>query len=492
MEANNEINNKLIESIRTKDYQLFNEALKDLYLYTKNNSFKEIINYIKNIEFTEKERVEFYIYTITKTDESKYKDTLAKTFRLEIIPCLFYSYTEENQDSFYKLLVDNKEILKEYIKWFKINPYIDEKAMDLYKKIFNLEEFKKEILKDNEFISNNFFRDYNFFKLIPDDFGYLIALYDTKYDKTNEKITDLYNSKITNKISHKDKLELVKTHYSINTEPNIFGLSTKEIMLEFEYCLKHITEDVTYFQIIKELMNKTGLNMKTIMKFASKYDNDQIFKKIYKSATSLNKEIIDKIKYLASEKKVKDTSKLNNIEEISIEELKKLEKEKNNSIKVKIQGGPHSKTTEKFFKSNNLNYNREIIRIDSDGYISIKPIRKLDNHDDGVKSIYYDIIFPEECNTAITRALYASKQLSSITIVTEMEMGYLVMPSSPSQEQINSICKLLDDTNEQSIIGIISYDAVNDKETIAFDGACVTCTEAKNYLLELNEKKHLR
>ena len=60
-------------------------------------------------------------------------------------------------------------------------------------------------------------------------------------------------TKISNELSEKDKMELIKTQVFIMSEPNLFEINNSDRILEFEYCLKKITEDATYYEIIKVL-----------------------------------------------------------------------------------------------------------------------------------------------------------------------------------------------------------------------------------------------
>ena len=467
-----ELNEKLIKSIKNKDYESFDKALKELATNSKKLKFFEFTNYINNIDFTKEERIEFYMLA-----SSRCKDSISKTFRLEIIPYSYELYIMDNKEYFCNLLKNNKEILDEYIEWFKKYPNIafSNNIIDIYPIVFNIEEFKNKVLTDNKFISKNFAYDEDFFRVLPNEFGYLISLYNPSKDKNGKILKELYDTKITNKLNKIDKLELIDTQVSINAEPNIFEMSTYDRMLEFEYCLKRITEDTTYFQMIKDIMKKTGLNMKTIMKFASKYDNNEIFKNVCKNKT-ISPETIEKIKYLSNEEKLKDSSLLDKIDKINLEELKKLEKEKNKDIEINIHGGPQSKTNERFFENE---YNREIIRINLDGSINLKPVKIMENHEDIVKKIYSEIDFPEDCNNAIARAVYAANQLSAVTLIIEMEMGYFIIPNTLEQEQLNSICNMLDKANKNALIGVI-----NNKNEIAFNGECVSSDVMKDYILK--------
>ena len=488
MEINEKINNKLIEGIKNNDEKKFDEGLIELKEFLKDIKFKEKIDYINNMTFNDQEKIMFYIKASRKSE-----DILPLDYTRELIPEAFDQYININEEEFYNTLKTNKELQEQYAQWFKEFPFINEEQIELYSKIFNLEVFKKIIFNDEELIGSNCYK-YNFFSIIPNDYAYLIAFYDTTYDtrieKTSEKIINLYKSKFKNKLKENEQLELVKTQILMNSEPNILDLTINDRMQEFKHCLKKIYENPEYFKILKEIMSKVKLDLKDTIKLASKYDDTELFKKLYDSNTKINEDTIDKIKYLAKENKVKDISTFEVIEKISIDELKRLEKCKNNK-KATLYGGPQARTNNKFFTNGPI---REIISINQEGNVKEEHILNgyvngsFDGHLEGLLRMYKSIDFPKGTNSVVEKAAYATSKLSAITLVIEGESCFSTFPDKLTQKQLDSICNLLNKANEDAELAILVCDSNNNQE-ILFDGRGVSKKEAIDYLLETNKQK---
>ncbi|MBR3117509.1 MAG: hypothetical protein IKF36_06560 [Bacilli bacterium] len=477
---------RLIESIKNKDDELFALALRDFYQQVKGKTFDEYEKSIDDIGFSEEEKTEFFIKSSTSEDKE-----LSAEFRVELMPYFFEKYIENNKEEFYNMLKDNKELQEQYSLWFKKYPALKKELIDLYPKLFNLESMRNNVLNDNRFISNNYSSKYEFFSLIPEDYSYLISLYDTEIDikrkNSIDNVSNLYVDKFSDKLSKKEILELIECHVKINTAENIFKFNTFDRMAEFEYCLKKISEDPTYYQVIKEIMNKTKLDMVTIMKFASKYDETELFKKIYLSEEEINKETNEKVKYLAKTDRIKGASDIINLDGVNLEELQQMEKEKAKNMEINLGGGPRSRTKNNFFPK----YNNEkvIVRINSDGQAKLLLLPDLEGHETGVKRMYGDIEFPNDCTLGYQRAVYAAKQLSSITFIIENESCFIIIPDNMTKEQYEAISRALNSAIPDAAIGITLYNPTTDDEEFPMEDDLCSTSEAIDYFKEKEKKQ---
>ena len=486
MEGIEIINQRLKESLDSDNLEAFDKAYIELYrkiwclmFFVKEETFE-------GLDLTDVERVKLYIYGSIrdqKIDQPNYRD-----LKQEQLPVIFSNYINNNQNTFYNILVENRDIQRLFALWFREHGFIEEKdPKELYAKIFNLEEFRNLFLSDNEIVDQHFSHNHEFFELIPNDYAYLIALYDVKRDRTGEKTKRLYDMKFSDKLNEVDRLELMKTHIQLATEPNLFNISIADRMMEFEYCLKQITEDVNYLEVLKNISSKTGLDLKTVMKFASKYDGTSMYKDI-SSRDEIDEDTIEKIRYLSGERKIKDESILDRIDELSINDLKQAEKTENRFIKLNIRGGPQSKTNKKFFEDG---FSREIISITSDGEVKALEVPVNKNHEDGIKEIYSETtVFPKDCTAVIERSIHAIKEISSITLTIENENCFLVMPTELTEEQYSSLNDLLDKSLVDGQIGIITFDRDKDKEEMLIDGDCFSPKQVKEYLTETKKTSH--
>ena len=152
---------------------------------------------------------------------------------------------------------------------------------------------------------------------------------------------------------------------------------------------------------------------------------------------------------------------------------------------LSIIGGPHSRTREHIF---NDGCDREIISIDQDGEVEKKQIIFISNHEDEVKEIYSSIEFPEDCKTAVDRAIYAVIELSAITLIVENEIALPIVPKNMTEAQLSTLTDMFEKANPKGVVAGLSYDSETGKKDFWFKGKGVTPKETVEYLSTIKTK----
>ena len=427
---------KIIEDIKksfnNKDFDLMGEKINQLFKKT-GSKFLDLIN---NIELSEKDKLMFFMRT---TSSKKIFSGLLHDVFFPYIP----KYINNNSDKFL-IWLNDKEFQEELIIWLKQNDRVDAIKEDILTKIFEVPKVQQDFLCNQEIFKQK--HSYNFYKSLPQKYGFLISFY-VNYDieEYEKELESLYNKYFSNILSDIDKLKFIKEQIKLSQKEDIFNLGCLNSFYEFSYIsyiLEKISRDKEFYKIFQKFMKISNLSIEEVSKFLYKYEDAPFLEKlIYKS--SMDEDLIAKIRYLSFENRLIDYNKIKNLEDISLMELKDSTKEKNTNIKLQIYGGPTGSTKEKFFVDG---YKTEIRRINYDG--SIISMDAKDGHELAVEKIYSEIKFDNNCVMAGERAAAASKQLSCITLIIENESCLIVANKNISDEQIESLknLKLTDET----------------------------------------------
>lgn len=460
--------------LKSDDMEVFDEGFCELYKNVSSFRYPEVKKYILDLDLSASELIRFLSIAPTRCE-----DIVSKTFRLEFLEVLFVQYTKENKVEFFSSLEASSELRKEVAKWYAYCGYFEPSELEI---LLKMKEFQELILDNNELVAKRFKQDDEFFFILPKEYAYLCALYDTRGTGKN-LIHRLYEKHFSDILDENDILELERLHVEITGRPNPFEIGPDIIMMDYEYCLKQITDDPTYLLVLKSISSKTGLDLETVMKFASRYDKTDLLKEVYQRE-DISEDLVDKIRYISSVGKIKDEGLIQDIDNVSIEELKQAEKEDKTNITYNIIGGAHSRTKEHIF----YGYDREIISIDQDGEVERKRIIFTSNHEEGVKEIYSSIEFPENCKSAIDRAIYAVIELSTITLIVENETAPSVVPKNMTEAQLSTLTDMFEKANPKGIVAVISYDPEISKKDFWFNGMGVTPKEMVEHLSTIKTK----
>ena len=404
--------------------------------------------------FDNKERIIFFIRSsLIKLDNDKIR------FFDYFITVIFKNYIEENPTELLEIIKNNDNIQELYINWFKIKETNANFRSNFYSEIYNLPKFREIILEDEEFILNNLY-SLDFYENLPREYGYLIGLKNIK-NIPIKIVFKLYNKYFDNILNRNDQLKLLKTSILMDNTDYSFGIENKLKRLEYTHCLKKIYKNIEYYNILKKLSKKSKLNLGYIISFSDKYENTDFFINVC-SKKKLTKNEIDKIKYLAISEKILNNNIINNLNNISLNDLINTEKEK--SIEIDIYGGPNSKNSSNPLFSIDSS-SKEIRRINVDGSIDIKKLTEYDSHSLGVDSIYPKIEFESDYKAyaVFEKAIIATKELDSITFVIEGEACLIVSSKHISDEQKKILINWISKSSKHSNIAINIYDKRTDK-----------------------------
>ena len=483
MLKNNNIYNDIKQSLY-KDDKAFEKLLKKIekvegrknkYFWPMYDEF--YFNIIKTINLNEKELVMFLIRA-TKKD---YK-SLSTSFKNFLISFFIY-YINSNTDTLIEILADDK-VQVDFTYWLRDCGTLISTSYTKNKKILDALKHKDILYTDESKILNSFSNNYAFFETLPLEYKHLIALYKyNKRDKNDDKIKALYEDIFKNKLKDSQILKLIKSHIQIYTDENILEINTQYRSYELIYCLKNILNDSKYFDNLEDLSNKSYLELKYIISLAAKYDKTNFFISLCNSKTSFDLETIKKIKYLATSPKIKTINNINNIEDISLNELINLEKE--NNIDINVQGGPHSSSFD-FFDDNSLE--SEVRRINPDGACIIDEV--VIGHVGSLKHIYEELKLNDKDVTSIEISSIAAKKLNTITFIIENEMCIIVLPNVITVAQKETCTNQINRAIDNSKFGIILYN-LNTNQIEIISSNALGKEEAIQYISNIDNVKTL-
>ena len=430
--------------------------------------FTMFMQFLKKLDLSEKGRLMLYMKLANSIGVSPI-----------ISSSLMINFINNNKISLLNLLKD-EEIQKQFSIWFKQELLIENINDDILEEIFKVPKIQEIVLSDQEF-----YEEHNSFILlnsVPKEYGSVIAFYFSWNDEEiKEDLEQLYFKYFNGILSKEDQLELIKEQIIELKRDDIFELGQVKKMYPFYHLLSRILQNKEYYNWIKNIKNNSKLDFNIILKFIYKYDETKLFKNLCLDSENYNKDKIDKIKYLADENKLVNCEDIVNLDDITLLEFQNFPKEKGDSIKLNVYGGPSGMEGIMFENG----YKREIRRIDRDGSIKIFDASRK-NHEDGVKLAYPEIQFNENCVMAIERAVEAVKQLSSITFIIENEACYVVSSDNLSEEQIQSLNDLKIVDENKAKFGIITYDPLDDNYKIAYNGESVSFDKMIEYMKSFN------
>jgi hypothetical protein len=471
------------EGINTNNSKLYDKGLLMLDNLLQDMWYTEANEYILNLDFSDYERIFFYMNTTTKMD------MLLLGTRLQFTDILFDTYIAENKYYFYNLLKTNIKLQKSFGNWFKKCGDLYEGKLDFYADVFNLIEFQNVVFNDYDEIEKRFSRDSYFFKLLPPEYTHLIALYNTVTDAiigNPYTLLSLYKEKLNKDIDELTKSRLIDVHFELNHDVNIFEVSSYKKMREYMHCLKQINNNPNYFEVLDKISENTNLSLKTIIKFAGKYDDTEMFSNLVNQEKDYELDTINKIEMLSKLPEIEDKESLKDINNFTLEQIKKSEKE-NVAEYVKISGGPFGRVGETFFK---YGFDREVRTVLKEGQELLEIVNSYERHIDAVNSIYEDIEFPTIYNSALERTIYAAKKIGSATFMLEGNVAIITLPSSLEDAQSDKVLELLDSANKEGLVGLCKYDEATDKVVYPFGDENISVEETKKYIETLINKEY--
>lgn len=476
MEFNVDLGKRITNALYTDNSEELETIVSELASLYNGKNFFDMLNSILNSDMTLEDKIKFLI------EANKYSKGKHTGFFYELLPYGMSQCIKRYKDEFINIVSNNESIQEGIADYFKSYPT---EIIEIWNQISGLPKVKEIVLEDEDFVSQNMRKHIRFYEGLPKEYGYLIALYDSRGGRELGNISNLYFRFFENVISDDEINELINLQMEINNEPNLLQLSTKDKMKEIEYVLKQTLRDRKFYKKMKQIQTRTNLELREIIQFTYKYNDTLLYKQLTDENVNINDELIEKLKYLAKEGRIDRIETIEDLTNATFEELEQMDKQKRSGVQSSLRGGPNSRTMDRIFPDGE---GREIRRIDKDGRNVIMPVDSFYNHEDIVKRIYEDSVeFPEDCTMAIERSSEAAKQISSVTFIIENEQCFIYAPSDITNEQ-KRVCEAWIKTAiDSGKFGIFVYDREKDESYIA-DEEIMEKDKAMQYLNNINNR----
>ena len=474
----NEMNLEYILRVAEElDEENFGRLLTKMAEKYNNLNFQHLDNFFSESPIDAVTKAKFLLRAINAVDGNV---TNNREFYFEVIPYLLETCMQKNKKEFVDFAsqdINTQKSLVDYIKKFPMS------AIVILDEASNIPLVKEQILEDEEFIVKNFPREGEFFEHLPKEYGHLICFYDTKLNELDFKfIQTLYNKHFGDKLKESEQMQLIRWQYELKAK-NDMRVSLKDILQPLEFGLKKIEEDNMFLEQIRSLKDKLKLDITETIQIAFNYQNSKLYQELIAS-NEIDDTLRAKLEYLSKEKKVVDINSLQDLENVTLEELHDMDKEQTYITSFSFRGGPSSATLKPVFPDST---SREVRRIDQDGTMTTELVKNYENHEDAVKRIYErDVNYQEGCTTVWQRSIEGVKQTLAVTLVIESEQCHMYLPSTISDEQRSKLIELTNSANEASRFGIVIYDLKKDKIYISSKDL-VGKEATKQFVLEFKE-----
>lgn len=473
MENDEELLKKMKDLVGNKDYEGMKKIIIDIAKDFNFQKFDWLEDFFLNPNLDVKTKIAFCLTSFDISNEG--------LFYRQVIPHLLTQCASENITDLVDLVTEDvylQELLTRFIR------ECPDDSMKIWHGISNLPLVKEKILNDEDFVAIQM-RDYgDFFENLPNEYAHLICYYNAGTSELDyEFIKFLYEKYLGNSVDTDGQNLMIALHYILEKKNNM-GINPRIAMQPSRFLLSRVLESEEFFYEIDEFEKKYETSFISSVGFISNYYYCGLYKELMNLDT-IDEHLREKIKYLSKVEKVVDINSLNDLNSVSIEELKQMEKDPIYVDELLTSGGPTSLTSRPIFSES---ASREIRSIKKDGTITRLEVGNQESHESKVKEIYEEEIeFPSSCVTVWQRSIESAKQLSAITLAIESEQCHIYMPSNISKEQLKALTELIETTSEKGRFGIAVYD--HGKDRIYISGIeLLDKNEAKDFVLRLNER----
>ena len=473
---------QLVDEIKRIAEKSDSERLEILIKEISNNFNFSWFNLVEDVflgnELETKTKLDFLIQAMEYRKE--HKEGLDNLFTRQVVPYLLLKNIKEDEEYFKKKINENYEIQELIVDYFKEDPY---DAIELWNSIYDLPIAKKRILEDDEFIAENLRNEIDFFNRLPEGYEHLICYYNPEFDEIDfNYIKSWYQQYFGDRINEEQQVKLIALQYYLKKEE---GISPTALMKPLNYILKKISTDEKYFEKLEIISQNTQLDFIPTAILTYNYRDSKLLDELV-NCEELDDDMREKLKYLSKNNRIKEINSIADLQNTTLEELEKMDKEVIYVSNAFGRGGPGAITIKNILPDSS---DREIRRIDVDGKTSKMEVGYQDSHGDAVERIYSeDVQFPNSCKTVFNRSIEAAKQISSVTLVIEYEQCHMYMPSNISNEQIEQCTELIESAIDNGKFGIAVYDRERDKAYITGIDL-LDKEEAKSFVSKLGEKK---
>ena len=430
-----DLENRIKYAMTIKDEHKRQEEIKKIVIAIKyssiKSSFRENRDMICNMQIDVADKLRFLMMAANIS----YKEMISIEGTLDFFYLCFNNCTKDFvgfKEDVLELIKKDLDLQKEYTTYFKLVDYRNVELREEMEALLALPMFREFVLTDEEFISDYFRDNDNFYLSLPNEYGYLIAYTAPDY----YSLCELLYSKYFGQQLDSDQIEeLIDLQIEIYDEENPFNISMKYKLQKLVFVLKTIATDSNFFDNLKRIQRNVNLSFSEAVDFVCKYYDTELYGELIKDDVIINEDIREKLKYLANSPKKKYIETLTNLGYLTLEDLEDLDEEIDNAARINIGRGPNSKTSNSFYPDS---AEKEVRRIDRNGRTDIKSSKDTRNnsndHIDILKSTYDGEI---SCKSNLSQdiAAEAVEKLGSITELIENEKCYIFISEDPSLAQ---------------------------------------------------------
>ncbi len=377
----------------------------------------------------------------------------------DVLDHIIYVNGEEKYKEEFRHMLKNdiklQEVYSEYFKkidyWYILHGKYNDDDVSF---VLELPKFIEIVLSDENFIEKIRRRKYftidkfeGFFRFLP---GYFIPI----YTGSPKGIKELYYYHFSDKLPEEAIEEFYNLQINIINDDNPLLFEYIDRISVLKNALKNILKDDSFYSNLETIMLKANLSFKLAINFANMYYETGFYKLLVEN-NSFNDEMRRKIEYLAKSNKKKDVKQLENLENITFEDLIKMKEEKNDAISSN-DGGPQSRTSIHFFKKL---WARGLIVVKPDGTSEEYP----GPHKEGLYRAFGIEIFAGETLTQKCEEMVLRENPVTL-MVLENEVNTLYLPEYPSIQAKTKIVQMFsEDANPNGSVGIFQYDSETDE-----------------------------
>ena len=178
---------------------------------------------------------------------------------------------------------------------------------------------------------------------------------------------------------NRDEVSEIISYYSKS------GLSNDKL----EFLFDSLTKNNDFYKLLIELKNKCFNNVSETINFIRKYKTTNLYREL-NELSEVDDELKQKLIFLSSANRLKGISSLEDINKVSIDELKNIKNDDEYVSNIRINVDPHAHKNDNKFKV--FNHKRSIVLIDSDETFEEFEVNL--SHLDIIKRIYIEKDIP--------------------------------------------------------------------------------------------------
>ena len=395
--------------------------------------------------FTIKDKIKCFIFILNNK---------LPEMRLFDLQRVLIEFIIRNEEIILETFRNDKDVEQKYFKaldiyWDRVGiQFIKEGGIDLFGQN---EEFKKNIYNATNAYESRIsgIAMKKFFENLPEQFKHLIAYFspdefEVGYEKCEVLYKRIYKKYYFDKLQEDEIEQLIKYMESIDLSKIYGEYNIITGMENIEFILKKLDSDEQFFKKITKIKDLyLDGSLYDAINFAIKYSQTKLFKYLFE-VQNIDKDLKEKIVYLAKNYKIIEIETLEQVNSMTIEELKILFcelPELSELTKDSMLGTGRAE----YINFQIFNAVREILIIGKDNTFEHKeaPI----NHGETLQFMYRNKM-KLEYSFAYKMACQVCRELNDIILITEGETLFIYLPDKITKMQKLKFIELIESIKE--------------------------------------------